>query len=70
MSDDTYTDALKTAHSAVRATQAVAAETLAALIGNYYAALVKQGIPDDLAGDLVADFQAFQLDRIAEMNGP
>ncbi len=69
MSDAKYTDALKDAHAAVRATQAIAAETLAALIGNYHAALIKEGIPDALVADLVVDFQAFQLDRIAEMNG-
>jgi hypothetical protein len=69
VSDATYSDALKDAHAAVRATQAVAAETLAALIGNYHAALIKQGIPAELAADLVVDFQSFQLDRIAEMNG-
>lgn len=69
MIDETYTDALKTAHTAVRVTQAEAVETLASIVGAYHAALIAHGIPDNLAADLVMDFQSFQLDQIAEMRG-
>lgn len=69
MSDAKYSDALKDAHAAARLSQTEAVETLAAIVGGYHAALIARGIPDALAADLVVDFQAFQLDRIADMSG-
>lgn len=64
MSDQPYTDALKTAHSAQRVAQTEAVETLASLVGHYYQALTKEGVPHDLASDLVAELHAAQIDKI------
>jgi len=64
MSDAKYTDALKDAHSVQRKTQGEAVITLAVVLGEYYKALIENGIPEELASDLVLDFHSAQLELI------
>ena len=64
MSDEKYSDALKQAHEAQRATQAEAIKTQAAMLGGYYRALISEGIPEALAADLVLDLHASQLEKL------